>query len=142
VEKGPLFCEGGRGIIRSVYLRRNRRTIDGETCACWTLVESVRTALGVRQHTVAPPIFVWFLALALWRTPEMGMPGKGLRTCARQWPAEVTTLKSLDVVLAVRTPDAATGLRLPTVGKPEPRVAERLQFSDITCPLAPEPSKM
>ena len=36
-----------------MYLRRNRRTIGGEAYECWTLVESVRTARGPRQHTVA-----------------------------------------------------------------------------------------
>jgi transposase len=53
VENSPLFCEERWGIIRRVYLRRNRRTIDGQTYECWTLVESVRTARGPRQHTVA-----------------------------------------------------------------------------------------
>lgn len=36
-----------------MYLRRNRRTADGQTYEYWTLVESVRTARGPRQHTVA-----------------------------------------------------------------------------------------
>ena len=36
-----------------MYLRRNRRIVDGQTYECWTLVESVRTARGPRQHTVA-----------------------------------------------------------------------------------------
>jgi hypothetical protein len=36
-----------------VYLRRNRRTVDGQTYESWTLVESVRTTRGPRQHTVA-----------------------------------------------------------------------------------------
>ncbi len=57
----------------------------------------------------------------------MWMQGKGLGTCSRLMPAEVATIKSLDAVLAVRTADANTELRLRTVGKPEPRVAELLQ---------------
>lgn len=36
-----------------MYLRRNRRTVGGDTYEYWTLVESVRTATGPRQHTVA-----------------------------------------------------------------------------------------
>jgi hypothetical protein len=36
-----------------MYLRRNRTTANGETYEYWTLVESVRTAHGPRQHTVA-----------------------------------------------------------------------------------------
>lgn len=48
-----MFCRGAWGIIRLVYLRRNRRIVDGQTYECWTLVESVRTTRGPRQHTVA-----------------------------------------------------------------------------------------
>jgi len=36
-----------------MYLRRNRSTANGETYEYWTLVESVRTADGPSQHTVA-----------------------------------------------------------------------------------------
>jgi transposase len=48
-----LFCVATGRILRGVYLRRNRRTVDGETYECWTLVESRRTARGPRQHTIA-----------------------------------------------------------------------------------------
>src|SRR4026208_1775446 len=36
-----------------MYLRRQRRTIQGATYEYWALVESRRTASGPRQHTVA-----------------------------------------------------------------------------------------
>src|SRR6266852_9278948 len=36
-----------------MYLRRHRRTVEGATYEYWTLVESLRTASGPRQHTVA-----------------------------------------------------------------------------------------
>ena len=36
-----------------MFLRRNRRKKSGETYEYWTLVESVRTARGPRQRTVA-----------------------------------------------------------------------------------------
>jgi hypothetical protein len=36
-----------------MYLRRQRRTIEGATYEYWALVESRRTASGPRQHTVA-----------------------------------------------------------------------------------------
>jgi transposase len=36
-----------------MFLRRNRRTIDGETYEYWTLVKTVRTASGPRQQLVA-----------------------------------------------------------------------------------------
>lgn len=48
-----MFCVAAGRILRRVYLRRNRRTVDGETYECWTLVESRRTARGPRQHTIA-----------------------------------------------------------------------------------------
>lgn len=45
------------------------------------------------------------------------MQNKGLDTCARQLSAEVKTVKSLDVVLAVCTADSTTELHLPTVAE-------------------------
>lgn len=36
-----------------MFLRRNRRTVDGETYEYWTLVRTVRTAKGPRQEVVA-----------------------------------------------------------------------------------------
>ena len=36
-----------------MFLRRNRRTVDGETYEYWTLVRTVRTARGPRQEIVA-----------------------------------------------------------------------------------------
>src|SRR5205809_6481507 len=40
-------------IVAAMFLRRNRRTVDGETYDYWTLVETVRTARGPRQQVVA-----------------------------------------------------------------------------------------
>ena len=53
VQKSPL-----RGWVLGVqnagmYLRRQRRMIQGATYEYWALVESRRTASGPRQHTVA-----------------------------------------------------------------------------------------
>lgn len=75
-----------------------------------------------------------FLALALWRTLEMWMQGKGLGTCARQLLGEIATIKSLDVVLPVRTTAGITELRLRTVAKPERLVAELLQHLGLHLP--------
>jgi hypothetical protein len=36
-----------------MFLRRNRRLVDGETYEYWTLVRTVRTARGPRQEIVA-----------------------------------------------------------------------------------------
>ena len=40
-------------MLSAMFLRRNRRTVDGETYDYWTLVKSVRTANGPRQQVVA-----------------------------------------------------------------------------------------
>ena len=40
-------------MIAALFLRRNRRTIDGETYEYWTLCKTVRTARGPRQEVVA-----------------------------------------------------------------------------------------
>jgi hypothetical protein len=40
-------------MIAAMFLRRNRRTIDGETYEYWTLCKTVRTARGPRQEVVA-----------------------------------------------------------------------------------------
>lgn len=47
-------------------------------------------------------ILVCFLSLALWRTLEMWMLGKGLGDCARQLLKEVAMVRSMDVVLSVK----------------------------------------
>jgi len=36
-----------------MFLRRNRRVVDGESYEYWTLVKTVRTAKGPRQEIVA-----------------------------------------------------------------------------------------
>ena len=36
-----------------MFLRRNRRTVDGQMYDYWTLVRTVRTAKGPRQEVVA-----------------------------------------------------------------------------------------
>jgi hypothetical protein len=79
-------------------------------------------------------MLVCFLALALWRTLEMWMQGKGLGTCARQLVAEIATIKSLDVVLPVRTAEGTTPLQLRTVAKPDRLVAELLQNLGLHLP--------
>jgi hypothetical protein len=53
-------------------------------------------------------ILVCFLSLALWRTLEMWMRGKGLGSCARQLIGEIATVKSLDVVLPVKTSEGTS----------------------------------
>lgn len=79
-------------------------------------------------------ILVCFLALALWRTLEMWMKGKGLGTCARQLVGEIATIKSLDVILPVKTAESVHELCLRTVARPERMVAELLQHLGLRLP--------
>jgi transposase len=94
----------------------------------------LRPIFHQKTERVEAHILVCFLALALWRTLEMWMQGKGLGTCARQVVAEIATVKSLDVVLPVHTADGTCELRLRTVAKPERMVAELLQHLGLHLP--------
>ena len=88
-----------------------------------------------KTDRVEAHLLVCFLALAMWRTLEMWMNAKGLGTCARQLLAEIATVKSLDVVLPVRTTaGVTTELRLRTVARPERRVAELLHHLGVQLP--------
>ena len=94
----------------------------------------LRPIFHQKPERVEAHILVCFLALALWRTLEMWMKGKGLGTCARQLIGEIATIKSLDVVLPVRTVEGTIPLRLRTVTKPDPMVAELLQHLGLQLP--------
>ena len=94
----------------------------------------LRPIFHQKTERVEAHILVCFLALALWRTLEMWMKGKGLGTCARQLLGDIATIKSLDVVLPVRTAEGVTELRLRTVAKPERLVAELLQHLGLHLP--------
>ena len=59
---------------------------------------SLRPLFHQKTERVEAHILVCFLSLALWRTLEMWMRGKGLGTCARQLIKEVATVRSMDVV--------------------------------------------
>ena len=68
------------------------------------------------------------LALSLWRR------GKGLGAIARQVVEENASIKSLDIVLPVKTAEGITELRLRTVARPERMVAELLQRLGLQLP--------
>lgn len=87
-----------------------------------------------KTQRVEAHILVCFLSLALWRVLEQWMKGKGLGTCARQLVGEIATIKSLDVVLPIQTPEGVRELRLRTVARPERMVAELLQRLALTLP--------
>jgi transposase len=94
----------------------------------------LRPVFHRKDERVAAHILVCFLALALWRSLEMWMQAKGLGTCARQLIAEIATIRSLDVVVPVRTAAGVHELRLRTVAKPEPMVVQLLQHLGLELP--------
>jgi transposase len=53
VENSLLSAGGAVRHDAVMFLRRNRRTVDGQTYEYWTLVRTVRTAQGPRQEVVA-----------------------------------------------------------------------------------------
>jgi len=95
----------------------------------------LRPVFHQKTHRVEAHILVCFLALALWRTLEMWMRGKGLGTCARQLLKEVNTVRSMDVVLPVKDRGE---VRLRVVAKPERPVAELLHRLGVILPNAPK----
>jgi hypothetical protein len=62
------------------------------------------------------------------------MSGKGLGTCARKHVAEISTLKSMDVIIPVKRGEATAELTVRTVARPERRVAELLTRLDLELP--------
>jgi hypothetical protein len=100
----------------------------------------LRPVFHHKEKRVEAHILVCFLALALWRTLEMWMRGKGLGDCARQLIAEVATVRSMDVVLPVREPgsQASREVRLRVVARPDRPVAELLHRLGLELPTAPK----
>ncbi len=101
---------------------------------------SLRPLFHQKTERVEAHILVCFLALALWRTLEMWMRGKGLGNCARQLLKEVATVRSLDVVLPVkeRANHQPRELRLRVVARPDRPVAELLHRLGLELPTAPK----
>ena len=95
---------------------------------------SLRPIFHQKARRVKAHILVCFLALALWRTLEMWMSAKGLGSCARKLIAEIATIRSMDVILPVRRGETVTDLRIRTVARPEPRVAQLLAHLGLDLP--------
>jgi transposase len=100
---------------------------------------NLRPVFHQKTERVEAHILVCFLSLALWRTLEMWMRGKGLGDCSRQLVKEVATVRSLDVVLPVRPGEAAEPreVRLRVVARPDRLVAELLVRLGLELPSAP-----
>lgn len=96
---------------------------------------SLRPVFHQKTGRVEAHILVCFLTLAMWRTLEMWMRGKQLGTCSRQLLKEVSTVKSMDVVLPVRQ---AGELRLRVVARPDRQVAELLTRLGLELPSVPK----
>jgi len=94
----------------------------------------LRPVYHQKTERVEAHILVCFLSLALWRVLEQWMAAKGLGTCARRLIQEISTIKSMDVVVPVKRVESATEVTVRTVAKPERRVAELLTRLDLQLP--------
>jgi hypothetical protein len=101
---------------------------------------SLRPVFHHKTERVEAHILVCFLSLTLWRTLEMWMNGKGLGNCARQLIKEVSTVRSLDVVLPVQETEnqQSREVRLRVVARPDRPVAELLVRLGLDLPSAPK----
>lgn len=100
---------------------------------------SLRPVFHQKTHRVEAHILVSFLSLALWRVLEQWMHAKGLGDCARQLLLELDELRSLDIVLPVRTADTASAaVRLRVVARPEPALAQLLARLGLELPQQPK----
>jgi transposase len=101
---------------------------------------SLRPVFHQKTDRVEAHILVCFLSLALWRTLEMWMHGKGLGDCARELIKQVATVRSMDVVLPVKEAETqqTRELRLRVVARPDRPVAELLVRLGLELPSAPK----
>jgi transposase len=100
----------------------------------------LRPVFHQKTQRVEAHILVCFLTLALWRTLEMWMRGKGLGNCSRQLVKEVATVRSMDVVLPVRQNESQEirEVRLRVVARPDRPVAELLVRLGLELPSIPK----
>jgi transposase len=101
---------------------------------------NLRPVFHRKPERVEAHIQVCFLSLALWRTLEMWMRGKGLGNCSRQLLKAVATVRSMDVVLPVKpgTGQESREVRLRVVARPDRAVAELLVRLGLELPTVPK----
>jgi transposase len=101
---------------------------------------SLRPVFHQKTQRVEAHILVCFLTLALWRTLEMWMRGKGLGNSCRQLLKEVATIRSMDVLLPVKDTESqeTREVRLRVVARPDRLVAELLVRLGLELPSAPK----
>ena len=94
----------------------------------------LRPVFHQKAERVDAHLLVCFLSLALWRTLEMWMSGKGLGTSARKLVETVSTIHSMDVSVPVRRGDQTVRLNLRTVAKPDADAALLLAHLGLRLP--------
>lgn len=101
---------------------------------------NLRPVFHHKTQRVEAHILICFLTLALWRTLEMWMRGKGLGDCSRQLLKEVSTVRSMDVVLPVKETlsQQVREVRLRVVSRPDRLVAELLARLGLALPTSPK----
>lgn len=87
-----------------------------------------------KTDRVEAHLLVCFLSLALWRSLEMWMLGKGLGGNARKLINAFGTIQSMDVVVPVRRGDVEVKVRLRTEAKPDEEVAVLLSHLGLRLP--------
>jgi transposase len=94
----------------------------------------LRPVYHQKTERVEAHLLVCFLSLALWRSLEMWMLGRGLGNNARKLINAVATIRSMDVVVPVKREHTCFDLRLRTVAKPDPDVANLLGHLGLKMP--------
>ena len=94
----------------------------------------LRPVFHQKTERVEAHLLVCFLSLALWRTLEMWMKGKGLGTSARKLVEAVGTIRSMDVSVPVKRQGREVMLKLRTVAKPDADVALLLAYLGLRLP--------
>jgi transposase len=148
-----LFCplpeQGHPLLAKGAYLLRTNCT-ETDPARIWrwyiqltqaeAAFRSAKSDIGLRpvfhQKTerVESHLLVCFLSLALWRSLEMWMAGKGLGTRAAKLVEAVATIRSMDVVVPVKRGERTIDLRLRTVAKPDEDVAILLAHLGLHLP--------
>ena len=87
-----------------------------------------------KGERVEAHLLVCFLSLALWRSLEMWMQGKGLGSSARKVVEAIGTIRSMDVVVPVKRGESRLEVRVRTVAKPEADVSLLLAHLGLHLP--------
>ena len=122
-------------VVRETQEIKDRALRNFAATSCQKSDLALRPVYHQKTERVEAHILVCFLALALWRTLEMWMRSKGLGTCARQLLLEVSTIRSMDVILPVKNRGQ---LRLRLVARPDKPVAQLLAHLGLALPTSPK----